>query len=38
MEHWVEQSTVFTYADDTSTDTSSKDVNQVKQRLEEDAQ
>jgi hypothetical protein len=34
MEDWTEHSGIFTYADNTSTDTSSRDVNQVIRRLE----
>jgi hypothetical protein len=38
MEDWVTHSEVFTYADDTSTDTSSRNVSEVIQCLEEDAE
>ena len=37
MEDWTEHSGVFTYADDTSTDTSSKNIEEVLQRMEKDA-
>ena len=38
MEDWTKHAGVYTYADDTSTDASSKEVNEVITKLEEDAE
>ena len=38
MEDWTENSGVFTYADDTSTDASSKQIEEVMRRLEKNAE
>ena len=38
MEDWLKKSKVFNYADDTMTDNKSKSPEEIKSRLEEDAQ
>jgi hypothetical protein len=38
IEDWTKHSGVFTYADDTSTDTSDRKVEEVIRKLEEDAE
>ena len=37
MELWLKTSKLFNFADDTMTDNKSKDVNEIRVRLEEDA-